>query len=206
MGTVKECLITGQTNVGKTLLLLNFAEYCGVQQVQLTMLRPGADTPEAHTMSLSRARAQLVGPVAHQTRQLQYIELKLPKGKGKRRFRLLDSAGLVDTIHDDKDVRLGMAQTLRALRQAWLVLHVIDAAAVGRADHDGALSEIDLQISRYAPLRSPYLIVANKIDLPWAPPGLVKIRQYLSHHPIVPVSALERTGFREVKAFVWDHL
>lgn len=205
MSTLKQCLITGRTNVGKTLLLLNFAEYCGIRHVDLRLFRPDSATEEVLRMPVPVARSRLVGDRHHQTRYIQSIDLTLPKGKGQRRFRLMDSAGLTDTIHPDGEVRAGVAQTLRALRQAHIVIHVLDAAAIGMGQTD-ALSEIDLQISRYAPLRSAYIVIANKIDLAQAPPGLNVIRQSLGHHHIIPVSALERTGFREVKSFVWDHL
>lgn len=206
MSNVKNCLIAGRANVGKTLLLLNFAEYCGVKEIELRVQFPQNAAEQILRFPLPVARARLVGMDSHLTRCLQSMELSLPKGKGRRNFRLVDSTGLTDSVHTDSEVRLGMAQTLRMLRQADIIIHVLDAAAVGETDVTNPLSDIDLQICRYAPLRCPYLVVANKIDLPWAAAGLATIQRFLPHHKVVPVSAMDRTGFREVKAFVWDHL
>ncbi|HEY8448920.1 MAG TPA: GTPase domain-containing protein [Bacillota bacterium] len=206
MSSLKECMLVGRTNVGKTLLFLNFAESCGARQIELRIRRPGVPGEEIERLPIHAARMRLVGGRRHQTRWLQSIDLALPKGKGRRRFRLTDAAGLTDSIHEADDVRMAVAQALRELRQADLVVHVLDAAAIGERGGAEALPDIDVQISRYAPLRAPYLIVANKMDLPWAVTGLAIIRRTFAHQRVVPVSALERTGFREVKAFVWDHL
>ena len=47
------------------------------------------------------------------------------------------------------------------------------------------------------------MILANKIDLPDAEAGVEKLRREFAGHVIIPISALHRQGFREVKRFVW---
>src|SRR5690606_10867293 len=102
---------------------------------------------------------------------------------------------------EDRQVRLAVAQTLRALRWAHATLHVIDADRVGREGRD-AIAEVERQIARYLPLRAPYAVLANKMDLPFAPRGLATIRKEFAGRTVLPISALRQSGFREVRRFV----
>lgn len=200
-----ECLIVGRPNVGKTLLLITFAAHCGVEHLQL-QIQPVGGAPVVQTFSLAEARARLVSPSPHHTQHVQAVELMLPRGKGRRRFRLIDTTGLTDDIHEHADLRRAVAQTLQQLRSAAVILHVLDAAAIGRQGPDRNLPEIDRQVARYASLRHAYLIVANKMDLPWAKQGYELIRKQFAQQRVLPVSALTGAGMKDVKAFVWDHL
>lgn len=198
-------LIVGRTNVGKTLLLLSFAEYCGLNGINLHIREPtGAERTEQ--LSLDQARTVLVSEAANETRNLQVVEVSLPKRKQHRRFRVVDTTGVTDSIHEAVDVRQGVAQTLAELRRAAMVLHVVDAAAIGSNDGRDPLAAVDLQIARYAPLRAPYALVANKMDLPEAVTGLSIIRRTLTPRQLLPVSALHGSGLGGVKRFVRDYL
>lgn len=198
-------LIVGQVNAGKTLLLINFAAHLGVRELALDVTWPSG-VREKYRYSVEQAREILVDGTAHTTRGLQAVELQLPRGKGRKTFRLTDTGGLIDTVHEFPDVRLAIAQTLRALRRAALVLHVMDAAAIGNRGVQGTVGEVDRQVAAFAPLQCPYAILANKMDLPWAQTGLMKIAREFAPRRVIPVSALTGRGFREVKSFVWDHL
>lgn len=198
---MKECLIVGKTHAGKTLFALNFAHYLGLSNLEITLKYPSG-VVTTKTYSLTAARRELVGPAPHTTRALQSIVLDLPVGKGKKRCVFTDTSGLVDYIHTDVEVRRVIAQTLGAIREADLILHVVDTAAVGASDAPSALGEVDYQVAQFAQMRGGYAILANKMDLPGAPAGLGKLRQELPGHTIIPISALEKRGFREVKAFV----
>lgn len=199
-----DALVIGRPNVGKTLFLLNFAYFCGVRQAQWTTAEAGGGEA-LQSMELASARDLLVSPHPNETRRLQSVILELPRRKQLKRVSLWDSTGLTDTIHQAPDVRLAMAQTLRALRSAAIVLHLLDAARVGE-EGEAAIGAVDRQVSVYAPLRAAYVICANKIDLPGARLGLGRIRKAFPAQRVLPVSALRGTGFREVLAFVWDHL
>ena len=205
MSGPRPCLIVGRPNVGKTLFLINFAEYCGVRSLELGVWEPGG-SERTERLSLDEARARLVGALPNQTRRLQWLDLSLPKGKGRRRFRLTDTAGVTDTIHEAAEVRQAVADTLAALRQAAVVLHVVDAAALGQRGAVDSRDEVDLQLAHYASLRAPYAMLANKVDLPWAAGGVDLLRRTLPGQRILPVSALNRRGFAEVRRFVMDHL
>lgn len=204
---MKECLIIGKPNAGKTLFLINFAEFLGARELKLVKgWRGRGGAYEEFSLTLPRARALLVSAQPHTTRELQTVEVFLPRGKGKRHVSLTDTSGLVDGIHQDESVRRAMAKTFRAIHDADFILHLIDASKVGTSGAVEGMGELDYQIARYAPLQCRYAILANKIDLPWAGMGLMKLEKEFRDQRIFPVSALSRRGFKEVKSFVWSHL
>ncbi|MCL6548866.1 MAG: 50S ribosome-binding GTPase, partial [Alicyclobacillus sp.] len=129
---MKRSLIIGRTNVGKTLFCINFAHYIGIRELRW-MLEQADGRTEHRRMTLAEARAALSDPVAHRTRSLQSIVLDIPRGKGSRPLLLTDTTGLTDGIHPDSAVREAMAQTLKAMLDANLILHMVDADALGRA-------------------------------------------------------------------------
>jgi len=204
---MKWCLIIGKPNVGKTLFFLNFAEYMGLSSVTMSLVDPDG-TENLLTYPIERARELLVGESAHTTQRLQLLTFRLPAGKRYKEVRLVDTSGLTEHIHEDASIRRAMGQTLRAFREAALVLHVIDASTVGREDAVEAMGQLDLQLAQYGPLRAPYLILANKIDLPWARTGLRLIEHKFAgdNVRIVPISALQKQGFREVRSFLQAHV
>ena len=199
---MKRCIVIGKANVGKTLFTLQFADYLGIDRLEITFEEPSGKR-SSRTYDLKTAIEELSSPEPHQTRRLQRIRLELPVGKGVKRFDIIDTSGLMEGIHTDASVRRAMAQTLAAVRDADLILHLVDAS---RAAQDGvvrAVGEVDYQVAQFALAREGYLILANKVDLPGAERGLERIRQEFAGHPVVPISALSRQGFREVKRFVW---
>jgi len=202
---VKRCIIIGRPNVGKTMFALQFALYLGLAQPRIAFAEAGGRRWEKE-YDIGSALADLTGSEPHHTRQLQTLRLELPAGKGRREFELVDTSGLVDGIHPDAAIRRAMAQTLAAVRDAQIILHMVDAAQAGRTDAVQALGEVDYQVAQFAQMRGGYLLVANKMDLPEAARGLNRIRREFVGHPVAPVSALYRQGFHEVKAFVWRHL
>jgi len=64
---VKECLVIGRANVGKTLFVLNFAEFLGRNEIDLVIRFPnGFSTAKRYT--IDRARRELTGLGPHKTR------------------------------------------------------------------------------------------------------------------------------------------
>ena len=194
---MKDCLVIGRPNCGKTLFLINFAEYLGYKEIGFNVER--ADGSRWHRRyTLMEARMILVGPTAHLTQSLYSAEITLGKGKRKVELRLTDSTGLCEGIHEQIEVRQAMVHTLKRLRQVELILHLIDATDVTI----NGVSKLDEQLARYATGRSRYAILANKMDLSQAEAGFVQLKNRFPHHMVIPVSALKRTGFSEVKTFV----
>jgi len=209
---MKRGLVIGRTNVGKTLFCIQFAEYMGLRDLQWLIERTDGRT-EQRRMSLSEAKSTLSDATSHRTRSLQSLRLELPRGKGSRQLLVTDTTGLADGIHPETRVRESMAQTLLALIESPVVLHIVDAAKIGKEGGElnssskrplgSGWSNLDEQVAALAAHRPGYLILANKLDLPGARSGYRMLSNYFSRHKVIPVSALQGTGFREVKQHVW---
>jgi len=199
---MKTYLVVGQTNVGKTAFVLAFATSLGLAKVEVTYVYPdGCLTKQEYPLAV--AKRELVGNEPHKTRSLQSLVLPLPVGKGHRLIKVVDSTGLMPGIHAEKDIRRALAQTLREMQKADYILHIFDAAAIGREkEAPSPLSEVEKQVAAFAERRGNYLVFANKMDLDSAAEGLKKLRAALPNQKILPVSALNMTGFREVRAVV----
>ncbi len=199
---MRDCLIIGLTNAGKTQFALALAEYLGLDRVEAVFTYPDG-VRIRHHYKMDEAYRELVGSSAHKTRSLITLTLELRAGKAIKQVRLSDSAGLIDTIHDSPEIRQAMAQTLREVRHADLVIHLFDAERVGVAPSDDeSIALVDRQLATYARLRGGYLIIANKMDLGHAAAGLKRLRQAFPEQLILPVSALHKKGLREVKIVV----
>ncbi|PWK15683.1 GTPase [Tumebacillus permanentifrigoris] len=199
---MRNCLVIGRTNVGKTIFCINFAEFLGLQRMDVYFQLPDGTTRQ-RKFDLHSARQELSGVEAHHTRSLQSISLELPRGKGMRQFKLTDSTGLTDGIHPDLEMREAMAQTLQELRHADCILHLVDACEVMKVGGVKNLGELDLQIAEVGGRKSGYLCLANKVDLPDGQRGFKLLEKEFKGLNLLPISALYRQGFREVKEHVW---
>ncbi|MDD4518269.1 MAG: 50S ribosome-binding GTPase [Limnochordia bacterium] len=201
---MSQCIILGKANVGKTLFAINFADYLGISDLEIVSTYPEG---RAHVQIYRKDEAidSLTSISPHQTRCLQAFTIRLRKGKSEKQLILLDSTGLIEGIHANPQVRAAMAQTLAAIRDAQVVLHMIDASSVGIDGSDGAIGEVDRQLCQYARLKRGYVILANKMDLHGAALGLERIKATFQGQTIIPISALKKQGFAEVRRFVAIH-
>jgi len=198
---MKECLVIGKANVGKTLFVINFAEYLGLDHIEVKISFPnGFSTVKCY--SIPQARKELTGLGAHKTRCLQSVHLEIPARKGRKKLKITDTTGLMDTIHQDVEIRRAIAQTLNVLRQTDTIVHMVDAHNLYMSEASALLGEIDYQVVQFAQMRGPYCILANKMDLPGAREGLQLLLRELPGQYVIPISALHKRGFKEVKAFV----
>lgn len=202
---MKTIILIGQTNIGKTLFLINFAAYLGMKNIQISFQSRKQGSYHKQ-LSLSEAKSLLVSNRHHQTKDLQSTVLTLPWGKGERKFELIDTAGLIDGIHHEEEIRQAMAQTLACIRKADIILHMIDTTRVSQKDVLEGIGEIDFQVAQFGQLKSKYIILANKNDLPEAKGGLEKITSEFPGNRIIKLSAMDQTGFKEVKEFVKQHI
>lgn len=187
----RTAIIIGRPNAGKTLFALQFAEYLGVKDWMLE--RAGESVSGAD-------RSTLVSPFPHTTRAVQSLPLTLRAGKRRTPFRLVDTAGLTEGVHQDAAVRGAQALTIQHLLQSDIVLHLFDAAS------QRTVETVDREVERFAAGNGAYAVLANKVDLPGALAGIAALRAAFAGRPFYPVSALRRQGFREVMAFVARHL
>lgn len=189
----------GQPNAGKTSFTLNFAAYLGVKRLQFTIRQPEGFRCTC-SFYLPEAREKLVSAKAHETINLQSITLSLPLGKRKKTFQLVDSCGLRDGIHPQKEIRQAMSQTIRFINQSSLIFHLIDPAGIN-GQHI-----IDDQINAYARNRPVYCILANKVDRPVSRKNLPLLKERYPETLILPISARSQEGFQEIKIFLMKNL
>lgn len=202
---MKSIILIGQTNTGKTLFLINFAEYLGMSTLNLSFqsAKKGSSTK---AMALPEARSLLVSNQHHHTLNIQSTVLNLAWGKGQKTIEMIDTAGLTEGIHHQPEIRHAMALTLAWLRKSDIILHMVDTVKVAKTNVLEGIGEIDFQIARFGQTRSGYLILANKNDLPEAEGGLQKITAEFPGNKVIAISALKHTGFREVRTFVKQQL
>lgn len=195
---MRSTAVIGRPNAGKTAFTISFATYLGFQT--LRFVRQQAGRSVELEMSAQVAATDLVSPIPHKTTSVQSLELECAVGKGKKQFQLLDTCGLMEGIHPAGDIRLAMAQSLMLLRDADLVMHIMDAALVGR--DQSSLGVLEEELATWGRTRGNYVILANKMDLASAREGLRAIERHFSSLPIIATSARTGQGFREVKKYV----
>ncbi|EOD01052.1 GTPase [Caldisalinibacter kiritimatiensis] len=198
-----KALILGNTNVGKTTFFLNFAEFLGVNKVLIKVEYPSGKILTKE-MSLNIARKSLVSNEAHKTLRLQKLTLKIPIFKGKKEVKLIDTTGLIDGIHPNKEIRNAIAQTLEYLNESHIILHIIDITTLHNSK---TLSLIDRQLIDFGKTINNYALLINKIDLEKNKDTLTKFKNIIDKDVYwIPISALYKQGFYEVKKFVVNSL
>lgn len=198
---MKKCLIVGKPNVGKTAFLINFAEYLGVRIFEFDFALPDG-TKFKKKYSCKTAFHELVDSNPHKTLALQSVILEIPVGKGKKKIQIIDTTGLIDGIHEDQNVRKSISQTISEILNSQIIIHIMDGAAVIKKDSLSSPSEVDYQISKLARSKRGYVILVNKMDLPDAEEGLKIIKEKFHGNIVIPISAINKRGFKEVKTFV----
>jgi predicted GTPase len=204
---MKRCIVLGRPNVGKTLLVLVLAEHMKVKNVEITFQDPnGSEYTRKYPIDV--AIRELVGALPHQTKCLQSLSLNFRVGKGRKEVKIIDTTGLIEKIHDDPLIRKAMAQTLSIIHSTQIVIHVMDAYLMGcrNALSDQTERNLDIQLASFAGLRGGYCIAANKMDMPEAKRGLVRIRRLFAGYKVLPVSAITGQGFKEVRRHVLQNL
>ena len=199
------CLVIGRTNVGKTLFCINFAEYIGLSKIDVYFQHPDGSRRQKK-YDIPSARHELSGIGQHRTRCLQSIQLELPQGKGTKQFMLADSTGLTEGIHNEQGIRYAMAQTLDELRYADCILHMVDSGHVSNVDESQQninITELDRHIAEFGKTKYGYALLLNKMDMPGSDKMIERINQELKPQCLIPISALYRKGFKEVKEYVW---
>ncbi len=201
---MKEFAVVGRPNSGKTLFTLNFAAYLGCKTVDVTFRAPDGLLDCRH-FALGEARRELCGPVSHKTRAVQSLVLKVRVGKTDVNFKLSDTCGVSERIHDDEAVRRGMAQTLSLIHGCDFIVHIVDLTQVTDTAVGGE-ANIDREIYQYGMARDRYILLANKTDLPAAKGNIPRLTAAFHQATVLPISALHSQGFAEVKACVANNV
>lgn len=196
---MKECVIVGYPNSGKTLFALNFASFLGSKSVDITA-RSYDGLLTCRHLSIADAKNELCSMALHKTRLLQSMVLKMPIGKATVMFKLTDTCGISEQIHSDQTIRCAMAQTLGLVRCADFILHIIDLSRMRKNEVQD--QQIDQEIYQYGIVRQNYIMLANKTDLPMVKENIIRLSAEFPHAQVIPISALYSDGFKEVKAYV----
>ncbi len=123
-----------------------------------------------------------------------------------RSFVMADLPGLIEGAHSG--VGLGH-QFLRHIERTRVIVHVVDMAAIEGRDPFEDYITINKELQEYnlRLLERPQIIVANKMDMPEAEENLRVFKEKLEEdYPIFPVSAVTRTGLRDLLYAVADKL
>jgi GTPase len=117
---------------------------------------------------------------------------------GFRRITVADIPGLIEGAHED--VGLGH-EFLRHVVRCKLLLFVIDVAGSEGREPIADLQNLRKELDLYDPTLSerPWLIVANKMDLPEAAAKLKQLKTRYKKVEIIPVSAEHRDGMDQLK-------
>ncbi|MHB1627498.1 MAG: GTPase domain-containing protein [Bacilli bacterium] len=160
---MRQCLVIGSPNVGKTLLCLRLAQACGLKWAFIMHELPDGAVQE-RVLTIRDAMVTLVSARRYTTVGIQTVGVGMSAAIGQR-LVLHDSTGLSEESHDDALIRAGMARTLTLMVQTGQIVHVVDATALDK----GALSPIDTLILEVSRARNvPYTLVFNKMDAPGA--------------------------------------
>jgi GTP-binding protein len=118
---------------------------------------------------------------------------------GYRRLTVADIPGLVEGAHND--VGLGH-EFLRHVVRCKLLLFVLDMAGTDGREPLADLQSLRKELDLYDPTLSerPWLIVANKMDMPDAAARLKQLKTRYKKVEILPISAEHRDGIEELKA------
>lgn len=132
--------------------------------------------------------------------------LGMVETEDSRSFVMADLPGLIEGAHSG--VGLGH-QFLRHIERTRVIVHVIDMAAIEGRDPFEDYITINKELQEYNMrlLERPQIIVANKMDMPDAEENLKVFKEKLEEdYPIFPVSAITRTGLRDLLFAIADKL
>jgi GTP-binding protein len=117
---------------------------------------------------------------------------------GYRRATIADIPGLIEGAH--RGVGLGH-EFLRHITRCRILMFVIDVAGSEGRNPIEDLQNLRREIALYNPALSsrPWLVVANKMDLPEAERNLRALQERFPRTRIVPTSAAEGEGIAELK-------
>ena len=120
------------------------------------------------------------------------------------RFTVADIPGLIDGAHEN--VGLGH-EFLRHIERARVLLYVLDAAGIdGRKPWDDfAALRRELELYQESLAHRPFLVVANKVDLPAARENMARLRQELAM-PILAISAVHGKNVQRLASRLRDKL
>ncbi|HEX6595152.1 MAG TPA: GTPase ObgE [Bacillota bacterium] len=124
----------------------------------------------------------------------------------ERSFVMADLPGLIEGAH--QGVGLGH-QFLRHIERTRVIVHVVDMAGIEERDPFEDYKKVNDELKAYdeSLLERPQIIVANKMDMPYAEENLKKFKQSIpADVQVYPVSALTKKGLQQLLYGIADLL
>lgn len=190
--TMKTCVLIGKPNVGKTLLLLNLAKFLGNKTIKLHFMDADGNSM-AKVYDIEVAKRYLCGRQPYSTMGLQWIRMNA----GCQYIELVDTTGLIGDAIEPTTLRKAMAQTISFIKNASLLLHIIDATSL--PSQPLPVDDIDVVLSHIFGGNDNYVMLINKIDMvDRADDVLGKGAKAfnVNSDKIICVSALNKAGFK----------
>ncbi len=182
-----EIVLTGKREVGKTLFMLQFAEYiaeengfdCLYQSEQGVHLKKVSDRIKAWD-------------IYHKGVQKQYLpqSICLFDKAQKKHFKFTDTYGLTDGISYHKEERRKIKHTLETVIQSRHLIHMIDYKQIEKR----GLDPIDQELYQLGKNKHFYLMVLNKSDMDASMAKFTDFQKRLKI-PMLPVSSMYKEGF-----------
>ncbi len=124
---------------------------------------------------------------------------------GFKRGTLADIPGLIEGAHEN--IGLGH-EFLRHIMRCRLLLFVVDAAGSEARDPVTDLETLRTEVSLYSKELSkrPWIIIANKIDLPEARENLPRIKERFKRVKLIPVSADTGEGMQVLRDYLEEKI
>ncbi|WP_353894506.1 GTPase domain-containing protein [Proteinivorax hydrogeniformans] len=188
-------LVTGRPNVGKTQFVISLAQFYNLKNVIYTFKATNG-IKHKRKLSLSDCSKLLINSTANHTKNIYDFTIPIKKGKGHINIALMDSCGITSEIHHDNTVRAGIAQAIGHYSDCDAMFHVVDSHNYKQ------MSSVDEEIYSFGSELGYYLVLANKIDLLFSEMTISKIKNDFKNTIVLPISAKEGKGLKEVAYYV----
>lgn len=122
-----------------------------------------------------------------------------------RRLTMADIPGLIEGAHENRG--LGH-EFLRHITRCRVLMFLVDAAGSEMRDPITDIQTLRTEIKLYDEdlAKFPWIIVANKTDLPEAEENIGYLKNRFPKVPIIPISAMEGDGLDVLKEEMWKLL
>lgn len=200
--------ITGPSRAGKSLFCINFAEYLGART--LCYHEEGPHGRGRGAVSPAEARRLMVEPGRRSNGVVRTFVVNLKRGATSLRLALVDTIALRAVKPLPRMNRAGLVLTLQYVQKADALFYLVDLCDVDPA-HLAFIGTAGRLLEKYCCSQAkPFQTILSKKDL-LASEAENNLLSWRWHHLAwksdpVPVSAVSRTGFPELRQLLLSRL